>query len=150
MSSFQTHTICDLLPVNRPELTCVLNIGRHDSITFSGHRELLITRFLEEGHQLQVVAFPIIENIDPRGSVNDKSTSQVIWQTRNDDHEGSSKIALTSALPLELDLIIQGYCGLSRIYTVFITYRSRSFQLTVVFVNFRWLRLRQSLIFQPC
>lgn len=108
-----------LLRMIRPELTCVLDIGQHDSITFPGHKELLITRFLEGGHQLQVVAFHIIENID---SVGNKPTSQIVWQTRNDDHEGS-KIALTSALPLELDSIIQGYCGLSGIYMILIIYR---------------------------
>jgi hypothetical protein len=108
-----------LLRMNRPELTCVLDIGQHDSITFSGHKELLITRFLKGGHQLQVVAFHIIESID---SVSNKSTSQIVWQTRNDDPEGS-KIALTSALPLELDSIIQGYCGLSGIYMILIIYR---------------------------
>jgi hypothetical protein len=93
----------------QPELTCALDIGQHDSITFSGHKELLITQFLDGGHQPQIVAFPIVENIDLRGPVSKKPTSQVVWQTRNDDHEGSSKVALTSSLPLELDSIIQGY-----------------------------------------
>ena len=101
--------------MDRQELTCVLDIGRHDSITFSGHKELLITQFLDGGHQLQVVAFPIIENIEPRGPVSNKPTSRVVWQTRNDNHEGSSNVALTSTLPLEPDSVIQGYCGLSGI-----------------------------------
>lgn len=104
--------------INRPELTCVLDVGQHDSITFSGHKNLLITRLLEGGRQLQVVAFSINENIDPRGLASNKSTSQVVWQTRNDDHEDSSRVALTSALPLELDSIVQGYCELSRIYVI--------------------------------
>jgi hypothetical protein len=124
-----------------------LDVGQHHCITFSGHQELLITRSLEEGHQLQVIAFPITENIDSREPVHDKSTSQVVWQTSIGDYEGSSKIVLTSALPLELDSIIQGYCGFSGIYEILkLTYH---FQRTVVFVNFRWLKLQESLTVQP-
>ena len=143
-----SNTNCYSLHMNRPELACVLDIGRHDSITFSGHKELLITRFLEGGHQLQIVAFPIIENKDPRGPVSNRPASQVVWQTKNDDHEGS-KIELTSTLPLDLDSIIQGYCGLSGIDLILITYWPHSFQRTVVFVNFQWLKLRESLIVRP-
>ena len=147
----QFPKVCNLLFTpylsNRPELTCVLDVGQHHCITFSGHQELLITRLLEEGHQLQVVAFPITENIDSTEPIHDKSTSQVVWQTSNDDYEGSSKIVLTSALPLELDSIIQGYCGFSRIYEILkLIYRC---QRTVVFVNFRWLKLQESLTVQP-
>jgi hypothetical protein len=135
--------------LNRPELTCVLDVGKHDSITFSGHKELLITRLLEGGHQLQVVSFSIDENIDPSRPISNKSTSQIVWQTRNNDLGDPSRIALTSALPLELDSIIQGFCALSRIYVIFkFTYRLHSFQRTVVFVNFRWLKLRESLMIQ--
>jgi len=112
---------------NRPELICVLDIGQHDCITFSGHKELLITRLPEGGHQLQVTAFPITENLDLREPVSNKSASQVVWQTSNDDHEGTARVALTSALPLELDLLIQGYCGLSGIYMILrLTYLSLS------------------------
>ena len=118
MSSFRKHTTYYLLPIifsNRPDLICVLDIGQHDCITFSGHREFIITRLSKGGHQLQVIAFSITENI---GSVSNKSPSQVIWETTNDDYEGSSKIVLTSTLPLDLDSIIQGYCTLSGIYMI--------------------------------
>lgn len=132
MSSFRKHTTYYLLPIicsNRPELICVLDIGQHDCITFSGHKEFIITRLSKGGHQLQVIAFSITENIDPRGPASNKSPSQVIWQTTNDDYEGSSKIVLTSTLPLDLDSIVHGYCTLSGIYMIFqLTYCLRFFK----------------------
>lgn len=118
MFSFQCIQFIIYYSWNRPELICVLDVGQHDCITFSGHRELLTTRL--QGGRLQAVAFSIHENMDPRGPVINRSTSQIVWQTSNDSQEGSSKITLTSALPLELDSIIQGYCELSGIYDVII------------------------------
>lgn len=108
-----------VLKLNRPELIYVLDVGQHDSITFSGHKELLITRLLDGGQQLQVVSFSIDESIDPRRPVGNKSTSQIVWQTRNNDLGDPSRITLTSALPLEQDSIIQGFCALSMIYMIF-------------------------------
>ena len=124
-----------------------MDVGQHDSITFFGHTELLITRLLEGSNQLQVVSFSIDEHIDPRGPISNKSTSQIVWQARYGDREDPSKTTLTSALPLDLDSIIQGYCGLSRVYLI-LKLTLHSFQRTVVFVNFRWLKLRESLIVQ--
>ncbi|KAF8158416.1 hypothetical protein B0H34DRAFT_797808 [Crassisporium funariophilum] len=89
----------------QPELVRTIDIGHHDTIKFSGAHEVIISRSIEADQQLQILSYSIHS---PPGS-NTRQPSQTIWETRMGDFEPTSKIALTSVLPLELGLMVQGY-----------------------------------------
>ncbi|KAF8903093.1 hypothetical protein CPB84DRAFT_1728490 [Gymnopilus junonius] len=82
----------------RPDLIQTLLTGEYDTISL-GPGSLLISKFSSDLHEQQIITYPISEG---------KCTPEVLWRAKEKETY-PQKVNLTSTLPLELELIIQGY-----------------------------------------
>lgn len=90
-----------------PTLVRQIPTGGHDSSTFSPSRDLIITKLADSGHR-QLVSFSVpLDSGEDKGA--EKSRSTLLWQSSRRQQEKGAAIVQTSSVPLEFDVIVQGF-----------------------------------------
>ncbi|KAF8964335.1 hypothetical protein BDZ97DRAFT_1919029 [Flammula alnicola] len=96
----------------QPELIRKIHVGPHETIKF-GPNSFVLTKFSEDIQQVILYSFSAHED-----SLSPQGASHILWQAKA-INLGYPTITLTSMLPLELELIIQGYSdGLLRRFSL--------------------------------
>ncbi|KDR82569.1 hypothetical protein GALMADRAFT_237950 [Galerina marginata CBS 339.88] len=88
----------------QPELIRTLYIGEHDALEFT-HGSLITTASSQDQRAQTIFSYTISETKD---SQSPQDLPRVLWRTA-EAMPSLPKITLTSTLPLELELIVQGY-----------------------------------------
>jgi len=112
---------------HRPDLIQKCVIGDYDAMAVGRSSLIVVSQSPDNGQEQQAISFPI-----SAGSC----TPEVLWRPPKPNPR--SQTALTSTLPLELELIIQGYCkeGVNSMLKI------NSFlpQRMACYVDSRWLK----------
>lgn len=84
-----------------------LNTGPNEAMDFVSSSRVLVTAVTEDGQRYLRLFSP-----DEGGSTETKEKSRILWQAIHS--VTVAKAQLSSMMPLELDVIVQGYSGYLR------------------------------------
>ncbi|CAA7261526.1 unnamed protein product [Cyclocybe aegerita] len=84
----------------QPQLIKTIETGPHDSMKCMPH-SVIVSKASEHNYGQRILFYPLLED-------KPLQSSRTLWQT-SDSQADNSRITLTSMLPMELEVIIQGY-----------------------------------------